>query len=70
MCGRACLTNFIAVDVAVVDEYVQKWGLNKDEKREILRLLHVALHNDSRPDAAAEVDYFNIKLYLLIYSNF
>lgn len=58
MCGRACLTNFIDVDVAIIDEYVQKWGLNKDEKREVLRLLHVALLHDSRPDVAAEVNIF------------
>lgn len=55
MCGRARLTNFIDVDLKTVEEHAQRWQLNTDKKREVLRLIHVALINDCRPDAAEEV---------------
>lgn len=54
--GRARLTNYIdlASNPQKVEAACQQWGLSVSDKREVYRLLHVALIEDQRADAAAE----------------
>lgn len=58
--GRTRLTQSLEVGtVEKINEYSALWGLNVEQKRELLRLLHTALTQDQRQDCAAEVRLLN-----------
>jgi hypothetical protein len=53
--GRAELTKFVDVSLSTVQQHIADWGLNVEQKREVLRNLHTALVADKRTNVAFEV---------------
>lgn len=54
LCGRARIIGDLNVSLEQVNEYIKKWSLNKEQHRNLLRDIHVALINDQKADQAAK----------------